>query len=74
MSSETMTWAGPLPRGDVGGDVAETMTFAGPFAIVAIEPESVRAEGPMMWAGPLPPWAERASAKARMVASVSAHA
>ena len=74
MSTESMTWAGPLPRADAGGDVVETVTFAGPLAVIASEPQSVSADGPMMWAGPLPAWAERSPAKARFVASCSAEA
>jgi hypothetical protein len=68
-----MTWAGPLPPGDLG-DVVETMTFAGPLAVIGIEQQSATADtgGPAMWAGPLPPWMDRASAKARVAASLAA--
>jgi hypothetical protein len=69
MSTESMTWAGPLPPGDVGGDAVEVMTFAGPLAVVEIEQQAASQDGPMMWAGPLPPWMDRAPAKARVVAA-----
>ena len=70
--SEIMTWAGPLPPGDVAGDVVETMTFAGPLTVVEIEQQSASAEGPMMWAGPLPAWLDRPAAKARVAVSIAA--